>query len=60
MVEHGGLCIDDLHAFNGPSGIQNAYESGLMNIQDCCYPSAKGQQLMAELLFKTGLAPIRS
>jgi hypothetical protein len=30
-----------------------------MNHDDCCYPSAKGQQLMAELLVGTGLAPVR-
>jgi len=60
MAKHGGRCVDDLHAFNGPSGLEDAYRSGLMNLQERCYPSAKGQQLMAELLFKTGLAPIRS
>jgi lysophospholipase L1-like esterase len=59
MAKHDGRCIDVLHAFNGPNGKANAYKKGLMNHQDCCYPSARGQQLMAELLFKTGLAPLR-
>jgi hypothetical protein len=57
MVAHRGRCIDVLAAFNGPSGTRDAYKSGLMNKIDCCYPSAKGQQLIAELLLKTGLKP---
>ena len=60
MTKYGGRCVDVVRAFNGPSGTENAYQSGLMNKQECCYPSATGQQLIAELLFKTGLAPIRS
>ena len=59
MAEHDGRCIDVLEAFNGRDGTENAYEKGLLNHEDCCYPSADGQQLMAELLFKTGLAPVR-
>jgi lysophospholipase L1-like esterase len=59
MAKYEGRCIDVLDAFNGPDGTENAYEKGLLNHEDCCYPSAKGQQLMAELLFKTGLAPVR-
>jgi lysophospholipase L1-like esterase len=59
MAKHGGRCIDVLHAFNGPSGTENAYRKGLMNHEDCCYPSAKGHRLMADLLFSTGLAPLR-
>jgi lysophospholipase L1-like esterase len=59
MAEYGGQCIDVLHAFNGSDGTANAYERDLLNHEDCCYPSAQGQQLMAELLFKTGLAPLR-
>ena len=60
MTKYGGRCVDVVRAFNGPSGTENAYQSGLMTKHECCYPSAKGQQLIAELLFKTGLAPIRS
>jgi lysophospholipase L1-like esterase len=59
MAKYDGRCIDVLEAFNGPHGTENAYKNGLLNHEDCCYPSAKGQQLMAELLFKTGLAPVR-
>ncbi len=59
MTKYGGRCVDVVLAFNGPSGTDNAYKSGLMNLQDCCYPSAKGQQLIAHLLVKTGLGPIR-
>jgi lysophospholipase L1-like esterase len=59
MADNGGQCIDILGVFNGPHGTENAYEKGLLNHGDCCYPSAKGQQLMAEMLFKTGLAPLR-
>lgn len=59
MAEYGGRCIDVLEAFNGADGTENAYAKGLLNHEDCCYPSAKGQQLMAELLIKTGLAPVR-
>jgi lysophospholipase L1-like esterase len=59
MAKYDGRCIDVLSAFNGPTGRADAYKKGLMNHEQCCYPSAKGQQLMAELLFKTGLAPIR-
>jgi lysophospholipase L1-like esterase len=59
MGRRGGRCIDVLHAFNGQSGTEDAYAKGLMNKRECCYPSARGQQLMAELLFKTGLKPLR-
>jgi lysophospholipase L1-like esterase len=59
MAKHEGRCIDVLQPFNGPHGTANAYTKGLMNQEECCYPSAKGQQLMAELLFETGLDPVR-
>jgi hypothetical protein len=59
MTKYGGRCIDVLHAFNGPNGTANAYEKGLLSLEDCCYPSAKGQRLMAKLLLRTGLAPLR-
>ena len=55
MARYHGRCIDVLKAFNGPEGTEDAYRKGLMNHDDCCYPSAKGQQLMAELLLRTGL-----
>jgi lysophospholipase L1-like esterase len=59
MAKYQGRCIDLLEAFNGADGTANAYKKGLLNHEDCCYPSAKGQQLMAELLLQTGLAPVR-
>jgi lysophospholipase L1-like esterase len=59
MARYEGRCIDVLTPFNGRDGTANAYEKGLLNHEDCCYPGAKGQQLMARLLFKTGLAPLR-
>ncbi|HST14031.1 MAG TPA: GDSL-type esterase/lipase family protein [Gaiellaceae bacterium] len=59
MARHGGRCIDALGAFNGPTATQNAYATGLLEKTECCYPSGKGQQLMAELVLKTGLAPLR-
>ena len=37
----------------------NAYSKGLVTKDPCCYPSGKGQQLMAELVFKAGLKPLR-
>jgi lysophospholipase L1-like esterase len=58
MQKHGGQCIDVLRAFNGPDGTDDAYQLGLMNHEDCCYPSDTGHQLMAELLVKTGLEPV--
>lgn len=59
MVSQGGSCVDVLRALNGPSGTRDAYASGLMNHEGCCYASAKGQQLIAQLLLKTGLAPLK-
>jgi lysophospholipase L1-like esterase len=59
MAEYGGRCIDVLRRFNGPGGTRDAYRQGLLNLEDCCYPSAKGQQVMAQMLFETGLAPVR-
>ncbi len=59
MSRYGGKCVDVLHAFNGPEGTQNAYAAGLLNLQDCCYASTKGQHLIAQLLVRTGLAPFR-
>ena len=59
MRRHHGRCVDVLLAFNSANGKRNAYKTGLMNKIDCCYPSAKGHQLIAQLLLKTGLAPLR-
>jgi hypothetical protein len=59
MKQYGGQCVDVLRAFNGPNGTENAYATGLMNLEDCCYASTKGQQLIARLLLRTGLAPLQ-
>jgi hypothetical protein len=59
LRRHRGRCIDVLTAFNGPSGTEDAYAKGLMNKVECCYASGKGQQLIAELLFNTGLKGLR-
>ncbi len=55
IQKYEGQCVDVLTAFNGRSGLEDAYASGLMNKEDCCYPSGKGQQLIANLLVKRGL-----
>jgi hypothetical protein len=58
MTTNGGQCIDAVTAFNGPRADMDASKSGLLNHVDCCYPSEKGQALMAQLLYATGLAPL--
>ena len=52
-----GSAIDVLTAFNGPDGTQDAYKPGLLNHDDCCYPSSEGHQRMAEMLAETGIEP---
>ena len=59
MGARAGRCIDVLAAFNGRTGTRNAYASGLMNHAECCYPGAKGHQLIAQLLLRTGVGPLR-
>lgn len=59
MTRHAGRCVDVYRVFNGANGRANAYKKGLLNHTDCCYPSAMGQQLIAELLLRTGLKPVR-
>jgi lysophospholipase L1-like esterase len=59
MTKHRGRCVDAFRAFNGPNGRQNAYAKRWLTKTPCCYPSGAGQQVMAELVFKTGLAPLR-
>lgn len=60
LRSHGGKCIDVLTPFNGPSGTEDAYKKGLMNKIDCCYASGKGQQLIAELLYRAGLNQVKA
>ena len=33
-------------------------QDGLVNKSDCCYPTEKGQRLMADLLYATGFKPL--
>ena len=58
MAKHGGRCVDAFRAFNGADGTRNAYARGWLTKNPCCYPSGKGQELMAELVFRSGLAPL--
>ena len=58
MTKHRGRCVDAFLAFNGPDGTHDAYSKGWLTKDPCCYPSGKGQQVMAELVFKSGLAPL--
>lgn len=55
MRANGGRCVDVVRAFNGADASGNAYATGLMTKDPCCYPSAKGQQLIAQLLLATGV-----
>ena len=55
MRSNGGRCADAVLAFNGPNASGDAYARELVTNDPCCYPSAKGQQLMAQLLVATGL-----
>jgi lysophospholipase L1-like esterase len=59
MRAHDGRCVDVLRAFNGPDASQDAYAKGWVGKDPCCYPSGKGQQLMAQLVFRSGLKPLR-
>ena len=59
MAEHGGRCVDAYRVFNGPAGTENAYTKGWLTKNPCCYPSGKGQQVMAQLVLESGLAPLR-
>jgi lysophospholipase L1-like esterase len=54
LASNGGRCVDVVRAFNGPNASADAYATGLMTKDPCCYPSAKGQQLIARLLIATG------
>ena len=58
MAKHRGRCVDAFLAFNGPDGTHNAYSKGWLTKDPCCYPSGKGQQVIAELVLKSGLAPL--
>lgn len=59
MAGNDGRCANILRAFNGPDGTRSGYDAGLLNHEDCCYLSGKGQQVLARKLHATGLAPLR-
>lgn len=59
MAAHDGRCVDAFRAFNGANGTRDAYARGWLTKDPCCYPSGKGQQVMAQLVFDSGLAPLR-
>jgi lysophospholipase L1-like esterase len=54
-ARHHAVCIDVLHAFNGPDGTKPA--GGLL-APDHTHPSAAGQVRIADLLFAAGFAPL--
>lgn len=54
--EHGFVCVDVYHAFNGPNGDQNPGD--LISSSDYTHPTAKGHQLIAQLLEQAGIAPL--
>jgi hypothetical protein len=55
MARHRGRCVDVLGEFNGRDGTQDAYAKGWLTKSPCCYPSGRGQQVIAELVLATGL-----
>jgi lysophospholipase L1-like esterase len=48
--EHHGRCVDVDRAFNGPDGSQPA---GRFLATDHLHPSARGQQVIADLFYQT-------
>jgi hypothetical protein len=56
---HPAVPPPGLHAARHVHGQDREPRNLLLNHEDCCYASGKGQQLMAELLLDTGLAPVR-
>jgi lysophospholipase L1-like esterase len=59
MRANDGQCVDVVRAFNGNDANADAYASGLLTKDPCCYPSAKGQELIARLLAASGLRGLR-
>jgi len=60
MRSNDGQCVDVVRAFNGKNASGDAYKTGLMTKDPCCYPSGMGQQLMAELLAETGFRGLQT
>lgn len=60
MQANTGGCIDVVGAFNGDDVNADAYARGLMTKDPCCYPSAKGQELIARLLAASSLRELKA
>lgn len=60
MDAHGGACAPLRKAFNGAHGTEDAYATGLLNLDDCCYPTEAGHRLIAKILYETGSDPLSS
>ena len=60
MRSNDGQCVDVVRAFNGNNANGDAYKTGLLTKDPCCYPSATGQQLIAELIAETGFQGLHS
>ena len=58
MASYDGRCVDVVRAFNGANAGGDAYTTGLMTKDPCCYPSADGQQLIAKLLLAAGVGDL--
>lgn len=56
MAMYRGRCVDVFSMFNGREGTQNAYAKGWLTTSPCCYPSATGHQVIAELVLESGFA----
>ena len=60
MRSNNGQCVDVVGAFNGANADRDAYITGLMTKDPCCYPSSKGQLLIAQLLAATGFGTLQA
>jgi hypothetical protein len=59
MAMYRGRCVDVFRVFNGRDGTENAYAKRWLTKSPCCYPTGVGQQIIAELVLKTGLHTAR-
>ena len=55
VEQHGGECIDVYRAFNGSDGSKPASE---LLASDYTHPSAKGHEVIADLLERSGTGPL--
>ena len=54
-AQHGAVCVDTYHAFDGPSGTGDPTP---LLAEDHTHPNEAGHQLIARLLEKVSLAPV--